>query len=360
MKKSFFALVSSIACASAFSQSSVSIFGGVDVGYQRVSADGGGSVSRLINGGSLTSRIGFRGTEDLGGGLSAGFWIEGGFNGDTGLGIPSNTNNQVTGSAGGGSFTFNRRSTVQISGDFGELRFGRDVVPVFWNQTIFDPFRTQGSGASINLTTGAGLGTSSGLTNPTAGRVSNSIGYFLPKLGGVYGQVLYGFGENASNAPGGTADDGKFLGGRIGYGTDRLNTAIAFTRTTYASGDFTTFNAGLSYDFGSFALMGQLGQDERKLPSFTRQAYWLLGTTIPMGNGYIRASYANADVCSSADDGTLLAIGYVYTLSKRTSIYTALARIDNKGLGTKFNQGIAVTQRGGSSTAFDVGLRHDF
>eukprot|EP01036_Dinobryon_divergens_P002144 gene2144-2828_t len=142
MKKSLIALAVLAASGAAMAQSSVTLFGVVDATY----AYGSGSVSnksQLTNSGYNSSRLGFRGVEDLGGGLSASFWLEAGVNNDNGTGGVTNTNNQAATSTGGG-LTFNRRSTVSLNGGFGEVRLGRDYTPQFWNLTVFDPFGTNG------------------------------------------------------------------------------------------------------------------------------------------------------------------------------------------------------------------------
>src|SRR5205085_8104847 len=110
-----------LACGAAHAQSSVTIFGLLDVNVGRYSG-GGPSQTVLGTDGLQSSRIGFRGQEDLGGGLSASFWLESGINPDSGTGGTSNTNNQSTGGAGGGGIVFGRRSTVSLSGPFGEVR----------------------------------------------------------------------------------------------------------------------------------------------------------------------------------------------------------------------------------------------
>ena len=88
----------------------------------------------LANSGYNSSRLGFRGTEDLGGGLAASFWLE----------APITNDDGATGVA-----SFARRSTVSLSGGFGELRLGRDYTPTFWNDTVFDPFGTNGVGSNL-------------------------------------------------------------------------------------------------------------------------------------------------------------------------------------------------------------------
>jgi predicted porin len=387
MKKSLIALAVMAAAGAASAQSSVTLFGVVDVNYNYVKADGNGHVSRITDSGYNSSRLGFRGTEDLGGGMSASFWLEAGLNPDNGTGDSTNTTNQFasgapagTGTAGslqgGQGVVFNRRSTVSLAGGWGELRLGRDYVPAFWNLTVFDPFGTQGVGASTNMTIGAGLGTSAVSTGvlPTTTRASNSIGYFLPpNLGGFYGQAMYALGENASNA-GATADDGNHWGVRLGFASGPFNIAAAYGQTTFAAsalgGDYTAMNIGGQWDFGMFKLMGQWAVDELDSTAVGiggEQESFLLGGLMPVGAGEIRASYIHTNVKRSSagaagDDGDQFAIGYVHNLSKRTAVYATYARVDNKGAGRLFNNGRALgaTSGGGSTDGFDLGIRHSF
>ena len=89
--KTMLAAAVGLACGAASAQSGVTIFGVVDTNVQQTRADGVGRTTGVGNGGYATSRIGFRGTEDLGGGLSAGFWLEGSLNSDTGSGRSTRT-----------------------------------------------------------------------------------------------------------------------------------------------------------------------------------------------------------------------------------------------------------------------------
>src|SRR4051812_4868252 len=139
MKKSLIALAVMAAAGAASAQSSVTLFGIVDATISHYSG-GGQHNTILTNSGYNSSRLGFRGTEDLGGGLAASFWLEAGINNDNGSFTSANTNNTLGGATGGGGLTFARRSTVSLSGGWGEVRLGRDYVPTFWNTTLFDPF----------------------------------------------------------------------------------------------------------------------------------------------------------------------------------------------------------------------------
>src|SRR5436309_15281019 len=117
MKKSLLALAVLGAFAGAASaQSSVTLFGIVDVNA-RYGKTGDVKVKSLGTDGINSSRLGFRGVEDLGGGLKAGFHLEGALSPDDGT---------------AGGFNFRRRSTVSLLGNFGEVRLGRDYTPSFW------------------------------------------------------------------------------------------------------------------------------------------------------------------------------------------------------------------------------------
>src|SRR5690606_30779514 len=113
--------------------SSVTLFGIIDtgVGYVDNATAGGGNKWGLYTSGNATSRIGFRGVEDLGGGLKAGFWLEGEVFADDG-------------NAGG--LNFKRRSTVGLEGNFGEVRLGRDLVAGYNKTSSYDLFGQTGIG----------------------------------------------------------------------------------------------------------------------------------------------------------------------------------------------------------------------
>lgn len=376
MKKSLIALAVMAAAGAASAQSSVTLFGIVDVNYNYVKGDGNGHVSRLTDSGYNSSRLGFRGTEDLGGGMSASFWLEAGLNPDNGTGDTSNTNNQISGVAlgtvGGQGLVFNRRSTVSLAGNWGEMRLGRDYVPTFWNLTVFDPFGTNGVGSYSNLSISAGTGVGGQSALLTSTRASNSIGYFLPpNLGGFYGQFMYAMGENASNSA--NKDDGRYIGGRLGFASGPFNVAVSYGETKYSAstvavptlgGNYRVANIGGQWDFGMAKLMGQWGRDEIRSTLNPKQDTYLIGGLIPVGAGEIRLSWAHANVktpiSAAVDDADQFAIGYVHNLSKRTALYATYARVNNKGNGVAFNNGRVTTELGGSTDGFDLGLRHSF
>lgn len=351
---------------SAFAQSSVTLFGVVDVSLQRVGGSVG-SVTRLKDSGLVPSRVGFRGVEDLGGGMSASFWLEAGLNNDNGTGQASNTNNQANGQptppglGGGQGLTFNRRSTVSLAGNWGELRLGRDYTPTFWNYAIFDPHNLVGVGTNQAFNSAALVGP---FSSAAFIRTSNSIGYFLPRsLGGFYGQLQYALGENASNTA--TADDGRVWAVRLGYANGPVDVAAAASRAEYAAGDSKLWNIAGAYNFGLAKVSaGYYRNDFNAL----RGRGTLLGVIVPVGPHEIHAAWGTfRDNTAGSPKSSKFSIGYQHNLSKRTALYATVARVKNSGGATQTvfgpsgpASGGAVTGPNTSSSGFDIGIRHAF
>jgi predicted porin len=358
MKKTLVAMAAAVGAAGVCAQSTVTLFGVVDASWQRASQNGV-SATRLNGlGGNQFSRFGVRGTEDLGGGLSAGFVLDAGLNVDSGAGAVTSTNNQTAGTGGGG-LTFNRRSTVSLtSKEWGEVRIGRDFAPSYWNLTVFDPFGTAGAGSVNNLAQGALTRVS---TVQTAVRASNSIGYFLPAAGGLYGQAMIAWGENSSDAAGGTSKDGRYVGVRLGYQAGAANLAGSWGKTNLASGDVTTTNLAGSYQVGPVKLMAQLfrdAKDQIALPS--RSNGLLIGAQMNLGPGYVPVSYTRVKN-NSATGATAnqFAAGYVYNLSKRSALYGTYSRLQNRN-GAALSGGGVAGVANATWTGIDFGVRHTF
>jgi predicted porin len=344
MKKSLIALAAMAAAGVASAQSSVTLFGIVDATVQRVVNSGGANVTRLHNSGYNSSRLGFRGTEDLGGGMAASFWLEAAAATDDGSGTVTGTNNQGA-TTGGGGLTFNRRSTVSLSGGFGEIRLGRDYLPQFWNITVFDAFGTNGVGASV--------------IPGGAVRASNSIGYFLPaNLGGIYGQVQISRGENA--APGVTKDNGNGYGFRVGFASGPFDVAFGYGKTNFNTGDVKQMNLGGSWNFGVAKVLGYIEHDDAGVID---SRGWNLGALVPVGPGEIRVAVSQYRTEAPGVDprARKLALGYVHNLSKRTAVYTTIARVSNNGTSaTAAAGGAGAPAFGNSSSGLDIGVRHSF
>ena len=319
----------------AHAQSSVTVFGVLDLNLRSVTTNGS-TVRQMGTDGLNNSRLGFRAEEDLGGGLKAGAWLEAALNPDTG---------SINAS---GKF-WHRRSTVSVWNRFGELRLGRDLDPSFYNLSVFDPFGTCGVGSGFNLATNLGSGAATLL------RTDNAVSYLLPgDLGGLYGQVQVAAGEGV---PG-----NRYVGARFGYQAGSLNVAIAFANTRTATpDDFKLVNGGVSYDIAGVKLMGLLNQAKY---GAKKQLNWELGFIAPLGDvGQVRASYQRADASGSgtdANDAKQLAVGYLYPLSKRTSLYATYSRLSNEGAAAFVVGTPPAAKAGASSSGYEFGIRHSF
>jgi len=333
--------------------SSVTLFGIVDIGL----AYGTGteaSRTQLASGRTSASRWGVRGFEDLGGSLAAGFWLEAGLNADDGTGGTTSTNNQPSGTT---SALFNRRSTVSLISNWGELRLGRDFTSIFRNRDDVDPFTTSGVGANLaDALTIAGT---------TATRASNMVAYFLPSnLGGFFGEAQYFMGENVdvSNVP--SPDDGDGFAGRLGWAGGGFAVAVAGSRTQYGqsatTGDIEVVNVGASYDFQFMKISAGYYHDEIKQISPVTATGYLVGAVFPIGPGQLKFSFSSYGTDEPDDPrGDKAAVGYVYNLSKRTSVYGTYAYLHNSG-GASFTLNGALTAPDRHSAGFDLGIKHIF
>ncbi|WP_406851397.1 porin [Herbaspirillum huttiense] len=211
----------------AFAQSSVTIYGIVDTSIRYLSSDNaqGSSNVRVDNGAIANSRIGFKGTEDLGGGLKAMFQLENGFNGDNGA-------------AQQGGRLFGRQSWVGLGGSFGKVSIGRQNTPLFdLLADHFDPL-TVGNYDSNSWLPAAG----------TRVRSDNTVRYD-GQFGPVAASVSYAFGEQAGSARRGSQistalryNNGGFA---IGGGCQQT------VDTTPAHNKDTSYNLSASYTFGA-------------------------------------------------------------------------------------------------------------
>jgi len=352
MQKKLIALaVAGLMSGAAFAQaapSDVTLYGKIDLGYVKDS----GAISGVANTGSSSglssgvaggSRIGIKGTEDLGSGLKTSFDAETGFCADA--------NNGVNGAYCTGGAFMGRQAWLNLSGNFGTVSAGRQYTPGFLLIDQFDPFDT-GTAGQIN-----------NLFNPDLVRANNAVAYVTPNMGGFSAVYAHAFGEvvNNSKAVSGDTIGANYANGPLALGA----TYLTVNDTAGNSGDLLkNTNLGASYDFGVAKLMGEF-QTHKSSPNgiaAVDASNWMLGVTVPVGGGvgsHLAASYVNHnDKMSANQDATQVGIGYYYGLSKMTTVYTAYAHINNKN-GAAFTVGNA-TDAGVGNSAFNLGVAHNF
>jgi predicted porin len=360
MKKNLLALAVLGAFAGvASAQSNVTVYGIVDAGVQSVNnGNPAGKTLGVYSGGQNGSRLGFKGSEDLGGGLSAIFTLENGFNVDDG----TTAQNTATGT----SRLFGRQAWVGLAGGFGAVKFGRQQTALYSALTEIDPFR-------INLAGNAQRVFAYGLysADPLS-RTDNTVSYSTANFNGFSGSASYGFGEAAGNT-----STNRNVGVGAQYANGPINVQFAYQKSNTvgltgsgalgaagtllggATADVKTAFVGATYDFG--IAKAHLGYADTKLDAVGgsgKDTNWLAGVSAPVGTaGTVLASYIRNDVKDlDQAKSNQYALGYTHALSKRTTLYTSYSYLkndNNVALNGAFANGDSVRQ-------FNVGMDHKF
>ena len=363
-KLSVMAALCAVACGASAQQSSstVTLQGYVDASA-RSTQNSLGTMKSLVSGNNSTSRLVLRGTEDLGDGLTAGFWLESSIFTDTGTAgsLAVTPTNQF----------WDRTSIVKLASTrWGEVRLGREWNPVFIGWVYSDPFIAVGVGSAANFfsssaSTALNRAFGNAAQPSTISRNSNAIQYWTPSgLGGAYGQLMVAAGEGG-NAQGSF----KYTSGRVGWRNDKLDASVYYgaTRIDAAGTDLKQTGAYGSYDFGVARVA--VSVTESKFLS-SKQLNYIVGLNVPIGLHLIRASYNRADqkgtdaagASIDANDAGMIALGYQYSFSKRTALYAQAARITNKGVARFAVPGgpSGLIAAGSSSSGYEAGLRTSF
>ena len=372
MRKTLVALaVLGMTAGVAHAQSNVTIYGVMDTGYVYQSG------RDLRMGANEDNRLGFRGSEDLGGGLKATFMLERRFElFDGGLGndgIPSYRGTRASSSQDWGGQT-----TVGLAGDFGQVRLGR--INELTTETIrrFDPFNQFGVGSMIYS------------TQRTA-RIDNTVRYDSPKWSGFSFGASYSLGRNTKNPTGGPKLDEPEGIGNDGYGLNLsfdngpLSLTGNWSRVADSDNSY-VWNLGAAYKFGPVkaSLLYEKTHDKgyrNANASFGGQNWgggmstkgstdnWMLGLKADVGPGHIGASVsyfrikneainARDEVSSDKSRNNMkYALGYTYNLSKRSSLYAIASYTDFKS----DNVGLFYTgMTRDSLTGVQLGMTHKF
>lgn len=353
------ALILVLASAAAQAQSSVTIYGIADAALVGESGGTAGRMTKVTSGAAAASRIGFRGSEDLGNGLAAIFTLETGTKIDSGELDASNT-------------IFNRQAFVGLTGGFGTIALGRQFTPLHkMLVAVVDPFATGYAGRVGNIFPDSG----------TNVRTSNTITYATPSRQGVDVELAYSMGEQA-----GSSAAGRQYGGAIGYTAGPLALRVAYnsknTDTAAGSGIPAVSRTlgrntlfGASYDLGWIKLHAgyEIDKGDNSAPlSNANNPYGgvkptastdgrdaLLGVSAPLGPGRLMFSVMHKDDRTRFNqDASEWGVAYLYPLSKRSGLYVAYGHVDNRnGAGYTIGNN---TESGSGDTGWNLGLRHSF
>ena len=322
---------------SAQAQSSVSLYGNLDVGVAYTKGNGEGAKTSVMSSILTESFFGLKGQEDLGGGLKAVFKLESGINVDTGSQATTNF--------------FGKNAYVGLAGDFGTVKLGNQESLFKTEAGAFDAFGVSPVLAVSKLFVGNTLG----------GSWQNTIGYVSPSWNGLTVSAQHSAresnaGKTAANVNGGaTAVAANYTAGALGlsavYGNVR-NTAASAAATEQQA-----FLLGGSYDFSVVKAFAQYGQNKADDVFGTQQSkdkFFQVGAVVPVTQaGSVHAAFGQnkRDNVALADVKTnQFSLAYHHSLSKRTSAYVG-------GIYSQFKTDGADDRKSGAAA---VGLRHAF
>lgn len=329
LSRSALTLLALAASGAASAQSSIVIYGIVDQGV--VKANDGTTPGAMLPGRGAspdtwtikagnTSRLGFRGQEDLGGGAYSRFQIEHRFAMDTGASSNANV------------FWLGRSVLALGSKALGEVYAGREYSaaytvalnadPTFWSYVS----QTGSAYTYANYTPVASSVEASNI------RWANSVGYKTPTWGGFSGELATALGEGTRKRASSGHAQLKYAGAWLGVAFDRLDSS---TNMALVAGGY---DFGFMYPKASYTrAKGGVNGDAK---AFT------VSTLVPVGFGRAYISYGALRPALANRDSSMIGAGLQYDLSKRTLLYT--------------NLGTAKQDTFTRTTAFDLGIKHTF
>lgn len=370
MQKKIIALaVAALASAGAYAQSNVTVYGVADAAYVYTNANGGNTLNgpnnvaatreghgrdtQSIQSGQLAgSRIGFKGTEDLGNGLKALFVLE--------YSIELDNNNGIGNNASGLNA---RQQLVGLSGKLGTVSLGRQYAPGYYTFAM-DPLLASPGLSSVDA--GQAL-LGSTIRGASAARWNSSVNYLSPTFGGVNVQAIYRAGEVANEIAMGEAYGVgvNYAGGPVAVKYVYQHAENAGTTSTTPTGLVPgqtgvadEHYVGVSFDAKVVKVLASVQTLDRGNREYAGAASkgeeYAIGAIVPVGRGNIHVSYAQANRDSAGQntyrgDLTSTSVAYTYGLSKRTTLYTGYRYTDTD-----------VRDAGSVLNVFAAGINHTF
>jgi predicted porin len=311
MKRTLLVAVAALTAGAAMAQGNVTIYGRFNTSLERQKYDGQ-THNEMVNN---SSRIGFKGTEDLGGGLKAGFQLEHGFNSDTGA---------ATHGAGG---FWARQSEVNLGGSWGTVRLGNFTSEAYYATADYVSMHNHDTG------------TSSDFLYAYIGPNTNKISYRTPDMGGFTFEAATTIKEANPNASYDLAAN---------YDAGPLHLGAGFEK----NGDMNQFAVRALYEMGPFTVGGYVQRDKNVYGDGNRTTLRLSGMYV-MGNTELHANFGHAGKYSNEPNSkaSQYTLGVNYNLSKRTKVY---------GFYTRLNEGDAGLYTGADFSSLAAGIRHNF
>jgi predicted porin len=347
------ATLTALASLSAHAEPNVTVYGRLNATFERVSVGSGGSRTEVVDN---ASRIGFKGTEDLGGGNAVIFQIE----------------SRVRVDGGDAVDLGSRDSFIGLKGSPGTLRLGRTLGPVYYATYDYISMHNHDSGHSSDaLLSAATMGNSTA----AGGRMNNTIWYTSPTVSGFTVDVAYALLDEAPQSTA-SKQTPHHLGIVGAYDQGPLHAALSYASTqnttNLATDPAVRFNNdravtfGGAYNFQTFVL-GALYERATKttLSDEKNRNYFRVAAMLPIGAHEFHANLGVAgDYSGTSDTGAKqYTLAYNYNLSKRTKLYAFYTKIDNDSTKTTGGGGaysFLGTPAGLDNSAIATGIRHNF
>ena len=308
------ALLAVAGSSAVLAQSSVTLYGRVNTTVERQKVGNDTSIQMENN----SSRFGFKGTEDLGGGLKAGFQLESGFDSSNGTGATN---------------FFGRQSEVNLSGGFGMLRLGNFTAESYYATADYVSMHNHDTGTSGDALYSYVM------------RDTNKIAYRTPDLGGLTLEGAVSLHEQ-------TAGGKNAIDLAANYNMGPVALGAGATKL----GDQNQFGLRAVYSSGPIVVGGYVQRDKLNATSGSRNTFRVAGAYM-MGASEFHLNLGRAGSYSNTPDSGAMqyTLGYNYNLSKRTKVYTYYTKVDNK-VNATYMTGLP----GVDFSSFAVGVRHNF
>jgi len=329
MKKSLIALAVLAASGAAMAQSSVTLYGVIDAGLVKTT-DVSTALGANLNG---TSRIGLRGTEDLGGGLKASFNLEQGIN--PGNGTAASTGSSVAGVANAKTANWARAAYAELSGGFGAVRLGRSLSPSYYGLAAWELTGAANYSAVANQFQFVG---------DDDGRNDAQIMYTSPNFGGVTASAAVVLKPNTGVVVNGDQKAKYDL--NVVYSNGPIAAGLSYNKVASRKANMAL---GGSYDLG-VAKIAASYQDNYAgglgTAADLKQRGFTIGATVPVGAFAVTLDIARDTKYKDTD----VLLEGKYALSKRTFAYAYYLNDGKTG----------VVANSAKKNTLGLGIRHNF
>jgi predicted porin len=328
--------------AAAFGESNVTLYGRANLSVEATKASGSSTIVQVVNN---ASRLGLRGSEELGGGLKTVFQVE----------------SSVTMDSGGGNIA-GRDTWLGFEGNLGTFRIGRMTSPLYYATWDSLPENNHDTGNSADGLFGQAQNTQTAAAYG-GGRFNNAIYYLTPRVAGFKAEVAYSaLTESAvPTRVGHTEIALQYENGPLYVGTGYTWSKSANVTTTNKAEYNRALPVVVVYDFKAAVVGFGYERADRELTGSgtVHRNYWRVAAMAPVGAHEFHLSFGDAGDISGQDDSGARqwVLGYNYNLSKRTKVYAFYVKVDNDRNGA---YGFLTSAPGVDNSSFAVGMRMNF